>query len=120
MSSAKIAGSHGGILDILARHGHTIGPFTATWQNEDLTAVNYTGGTFESSIKKTTLQVVPDDQFDIVQTSPSTGIFTFELPSARCLLLPEEEVAKWAYIISIVLTGKKIPLLSGTILIRAA
>jgi hypothetical protein len=112
-----VAGTLGGELHLVARHGHTVGAFTVTWTDASGAAVNYTGATFETVIKPT-WDDASVDTFDIVQTSPTGGIFTFELPFARCAAL--QEGAKYVYLISVVMAGKKIPLLQGTLELRGS
>jgi hypothetical protein len=112
-----IAGNQGAELNLVARHGHTIGPFSVTWRDEGGVVIDLTGATFESSIKVSPTD--PDlDEFDVTAPAPTTGVFSFELPYGRCASLPEK--SELFYIISAVMAGKKIPLLTGTLGVRGA
>jgi len=111
-----VAGTLGGELHLVARHGHTVGAFTVTWTDAN-GAVDYTGATFDSAIKPTWDDAAVDN-FDIAQTNAAGGVFEFELPFGRCAALTEG--AKYVYLISVTLGGKKIPLLQGTLDLRGA
>lgn len=110
-------GALGGELNIVARHGHTIGSFQVTAKNPSGAAMDLTGAVFSSVIKET-WDGPPVEAFDIQCPVPSTGVFSYELPDNRCATL--NEGGKYVYLISITMSSKKYPLLYGAMELRGA
>lgn len=112
-----IIGTLGGELNIVARHAHTVGPFTATWTSDAGVVINYTGATWTSVIREswTGASVA---SFTLTTSTPTTGVFQFELSDSSCALLNEGQ--KYVYVITVTLGGKKRPLLFGTLDLRGS
>lgn len=116
---AKIS-VQGDRLDIIARNGHTIGPFIVQALNSDKTPVNLTGATFESGIKYRSDSVETIAQFDVALIDAVDGLFRFSLDYPEAEIGPEQDSLKLFYYISIYIGGEKRALLNGTIDLRGS
>jgi hypothetical protein len=81
-------GDLGGELNLLCRHGHTIGPFDITWTDELNAPVNISSALFTSVIYTSATNLTPVSEFDIVITSGVDGNFSVSMLPANCTLLP--------------------------------
>lgn len=110
-------GALGGELNIVARHAHTIGAFSVSAKDSSGQPINFTGAIFDSVVKET-WEGSSVDSFDITSALPSSGEFTFELPQTRCANLVEGR--RYVYLISVTMSGKKNPLIYGSLDLRGA
>lgn len=79
---AQVLGTKGGELDLLIKQGATFGPHLITLKDSNGTAINITGATIRSQIRKLSNSASPACTGDFVLTSPTNGQFTFGFSSA--------------------------------------
>lgn len=81
-------------LDLLVRQGATLGPFDATMQNPDGSAVNLIGATIRGQVRKKALDPTVVTDVDVTITDAALGKYSFGLSVAKTTIIPAGETIK--------------------------
>lgn len=87
-------GSKGGNLDLLIRQGATLGPNSTQIKDRTGTAIDITGATVRSEIRKTPDAVTVDATAVCTITDAANGAFTWEFTAAETKLLDADPVSE--------------------------
>ena len=108
-------GDLGAELNLLCRHGHTVGPLDFEWTDEDGLALDISTATFEAVIYADKTATTELDQFSVTVVDATAGQFVMTLSAADSALLPLGEMF---YILSATRAGIKEPLVYGKLDMR--
>lgn len=107
----------GAELNLVCRHGHTVGPLSFTWTDSTDAPINLTSATFESKIYDNKKDLNQLESFTITVTGAVAGTFDLTLSAAESAALPLETMF---YIVSITLGSVKSPMFYGSLELRPA
>lgn len=85
-------GSKGGNLDLLIRQGATLGPNSTQLKDRTGTAIDITGATIRSEIRKTPDAVTVEATAVCTITDAANGAFTWEFTAAQTKLLDADPI----------------------------
>jgi hypothetical protein len=115
-------GSKGGNLDLLIRQGTTLGPNTTQLKDRAGAAINITGATIRSEIRKTPDDAVVKATAVCTITDAANGTFTWSFTAAETKLLTaspideEQDASKYVWDMEIQYsTGRIQPLMYGVV-----